>query len=70
MSSLVTISISHFAPLHGCQILPNAGRKMASDGEVKLTETDIKSLAKEQENTNMKKETSHDLEQFKEYLPK
>ena len=33
--------------------------------EVKVTEADIKSFSKEQENTNMKKETSRDLKQLK-----
>ena len=37
---------------------------MASEREVKFTEADIKLFTKEQENTNMKKETSHDVKQF------
>ena len=48
--------------------LPNAKRKMASDRFVKLSEADIKSFSKEQENVNTKKKTLSDLKLFKEFL--
>ena len=43
---------------------------MASDRLVQFTEADIKSFTKEQRNTNTKKETSHDLKQFKALFAK
>ncbi len=43
---------------------------MASDKDVKFTEADLKSFTKKQENANMKKESSHDSKQFKEFLAK
>ena len=43
---------------------------MWSDREVEFTEADIESSTKEQENTNVKKESSHNLKQFNEFLAK
>ena len=52
ISSLVRILMMSIWPLHGCQML--------------FTEADIKPFTMEQQNTNMKKESSHDVKQFKD----
>ena len=50
--------------------LPNAKRKMGSEKNrlVKLSEADIKSFLKEQENVNTKKKTLFDLKLFNKFF--